>query len=93
VTHVVRISTTLLERDVTFEVEGEGQWEDYGVPGSPRWLQIDVVSVTWPVVVDELEYESAEALEEAHPGMEAAILEHVTESAEWDKYEEEDYDE
>jgi len=90
VTHICRISTELMGLDVSAEVEGEGHWDDYGVPGSPRWFQIDAIRVTWPAVVNELEYESAEALEQAHPDMEAAIIEYATESADWGAYEEDD---
>lgn len=89
-THICRISTELMGLDVSAEVEGEGHWESYGVPGSPRWFQIDAIRVTWPAVVNELEYESAEALEQAHPDMEAAIIEYATESADWGAYEEDD---
>lgn len=89
-THICRINKELMGLDVSAEVEGEGQWEDYGVPGSPRWFQIDAISVSWPAVVGEDEYESAEALEQAHPGMEAAILEYATESADWGAYEEDE---
>lgn len=87
-TYVCTISTHLSGRYVVASVEGEGQWEDYGVPGSPRWFQIEAVRVTWPVAVDDEEYESEDALERAHPDMEAAIIEYATETAEWGAYEE-----
>lgn len=90
--YVCTVNTVLMDHDVAASVEGSGSWEDYGVAGSPRWFQIDAVRVTWPVVVDDLEYESEDALEAAHPGMEIVIIEYATESGDWGAYEE-DYDE
>lgn len=30
-----------IEVEVSATLEGIGQWEDYGVPGSPRWWTVD----------------------------------------------------
>ena len=35
--------TVTIELECQSEIKATGNWEDYGVPGSPRWMQYEPV--------------------------------------------------
>lgn len=81
------------ELDVYMAFTADMVWDDYGVPGSPRWLSPD--NVKWGnYEVDGVEMTAAQLLEQY--GKEAVdeldtLLEAKLDDAEWEE-EEPDYD-
>jgi len=81
------------EHDVEMAFTAEMEWDDYGVPGSPRWLS--PTNIKWGnYEVDGIELTAAQML--AQFGKEAVdeldkMLEHTLDEAEWEE-EEPDYD-
>ena len=46
--------------------EGKGQLEDYGVPGSPTWLEIDDITITSIELEDGTFFEGDDITPELH---------------------------
>jgi hypothetical protein len=82
-TYRCAVSAMLMGCDVTASVSAEGEWCDYGVPGSPEWLEFDGAEIDWPVEVDGREFGSRAELEETWPGMTEAILDWAEEAGEY----------
>jgi len=81
------------EQDVYMTFTADLVWDDYGVPGSPRWLSPE--NIQWGnYEVDGVDMTSAQLIEKF--GAEAAdeldkLLEYKLDNAEWED-EEPDYD-
>lgn len=71
------------EGDVLADLQGRGEWEDYGVRGSPRWIEIYDPEFAGPIHVNDVTYETEEALEAAHPGLAEKIVDWATENGDW----------
>lgn len=79
--------------DITVDLSTHMVWDDYGVPGSPRWLS--PTDITWSNYdVDGKEYTSAQLIEllgkEAVEKIDDHIIS-VSEETDWEE-EEPDYD-
>lgn len=77
------VNTELHGCDVLCWLTGNGEWCDYGVPGSPRWIEVEADEISWPVEVSGVKYANEEALEDAHPGMTQDIYDWAIEEGEW----------
>jgi len=78
-----RVNRTFDEDDVLAELQGRGDWEDYGVRGSPRWLEIYDADLTGKIEVNGVMYVDEAALELAHPGLAEQIVDWALENGEW----------
>lgn len=79
------INNVILGEDVKCMVTGSASWDDYGVPGSPRWLEFYAQDIEYPVSVGDQDYPDETSLETEYPGMVDAILEYATEDGVWEE--------
>lgn len=77
------VNTELHGCEVLCWLTGRGEWCDYGVRGSPRWIEVEAEDISWPVEVNGVKYANEEALEDAHPGMTQDIYDWAMEDGEW----------
>jgi hypothetical protein len=80
-----RVEREIDGRDVLCHLTGQGEWCDYGVRGSPRWIEVDSAEIAWGVEVDGVDYATEQELEAAHPGLAAAIRDWACENADWEQ--------
>jgi hypothetical protein len=79
------VDGTVLECEAT--LEGQGSYDDLGVPHSPEWLTIDEIDVVYPISIDGVDYLSRAAIDAmAFPGFHVT-LENQFLSHDWEGWE------
>lgn len=74
----MQLTLRILGDDFTATLEATGQWDDYGVPGSPRWVSAEDPRIT------SVEFLGRDVPPAQLPeAMEAAILE-LANDLEWE---------
>lgn len=77
------VNRVIDDKEVLANLEGAGEWCDYGVRGSPRWIEVTDVSVEGSVEVDGVTYADEAALEAEHPGLAEQIVDWALENGDW----------
>lgn len=77
------------DHDITVELTAKMVWDDYGVPGSPRWLSptditysdydVDGVSYSYDALVKFFGQDAVNEIDD--------MIETVSEDMEWEEYE------
>lgn len=83
------------EYDISVELTANMEWNDYGVPGSPRWLEpsditysdydVNGVSYNYKALVEFLGQDAVNEID--------AMIEKISEDMEWEEYEPDYYEE
>jgi hypothetical protein len=89
------ISIEYNDHDITVELTANMVWDDYGVPGSPRWLtptditysdyDVDGVSYSYKALVEFLGQDAVNEIDD--------MINSVSEDMEWEQEEPDYYDE
>lgn len=89
------ISIEYNDHDITVELTASMVWDDYGVPGSPRWLtptdisysdyDVDGVSYSYKALVEFLGQDAVNEIDD--------MINSVSEDMEWEEEEPDYYDE